>query len=74
MLIFFLYSCTFFRFQAFEKMNIRQMAPIQQNSFLYLLNNYNTAMVGFSKGKSISYLVSIFSSILNRVNDEVNYN
>jgi hypothetical protein len=55
-------------------MNIRTMSPLQQNSFLYLSNNYNTAMVGYSRGKSFSYLVSIFSSILNnRVNDEVNY-
>ncbi|XP_025420540.1 putative ATP-dependent RNA helicase TDRD12 isoform X2 [Sipha flava] len=57
--------------QAFDKMNIRTMSPLQQNSFLYLSNNYNTAMVGYSRGKSFSYLVSIFSSILNnRVNDE----
>lgn len=41
------------------------MTPIQKNSFLYLMKNYNVAMVGFSKGKSISYLASILSSIMN---------
>jgi len=41
------------------------MTPVQQHSFLYLLNNYNTAIIGFSKGKSISYLTSIFSLIMN---------
>lgn len=46
-------------------MNIRQMKPIQQHSFSYLINNYNTAMIGFSKGKSVSYLASVFSSIMN---------
>lgn len=51
-------------------MNIKQMKPIQKNSFLYLMNNYNTAMVGFSKGKSISYLTSIFSLILNKKYDK----
>ncbi|CAI6372649.1 unnamed protein product [Macrosiphum euphorbiae] len=50
--------------QAFDKMNIKQMKPIQQNSFLYLMNHYNTAMIGFSKGKSITYLASICSSIM----------
>ncbi|XP_015363727.1 PREDICTED: putative ATP-dependent RNA helicase TDRD12 [Diuraphis noxia] len=57
--------------QAFNKMNIKQMKPIQQNSFLYLMNHYNTAMVGFSKGKSISYLASICSSVLSNSNDEM---
>lgn len=52
-------------------MNIQRMTPIEQNSFLYLMNNYNVAMVGFSKGKSTSYLASIFSSIKNSNNDEV---
>lgn len=52
-------------------MNIKQMKPIQQNSFLYLMNHYNTAMVGFSKGKSISYLASICSSILSDSNDKM---
>jgi len=51
------------------------MTPIQQNSFLYLMNNYNTAMIGFSKGKSVSYLASIFSSIMNNSGDKmVSYN
>lgn len=51
-------------------MNIRHMLPIQKNSFLYLMNNYNTAMVGFSKGKSFAYLTSIFSLIMNNTYDE----
>lgn len=51
-------------------MNIRQMKPIQQHSFSYLMNNYNTAMIGFSKGKSVSYLASVFSSIMNNKDDE----
>lgn len=51
-------------------MNISRMTPIQQNSFLYLMNNYNIAMIGFSKGKSISYLASIFSSIMNNTGDK----
>lgn len=51
------------------------MKPIQQNSFLYLMNHYNTAMIGFSKGKSISYLASICSSIMtNSNNKKVCYN
>lgn len=45
------------------------MTPIQQYSFLYLMNNYNIAMIGFSKGKSTSYLASIFSLIMNNSND-----
>lgn len=57
--------------QAFHKMNIIQMKPIQQNSFLYLMNHYNTAMIGFSKGKSISYLASICSSIMSNIDDTV---
>ncbi|XP_060864055.1 putative ATP-dependent RNA helicase TDRD12 isoform X2 [Metopolophium dirhodum] len=57
--------------QAFDKMNIKQMKPIQQNSFLYLMNHYNTAMIGFSKGKSISYLASICSSIMSNSNDKM---
>jgi len=52
-------------------MNIKQMKPIQQNSFLYLMNHYNTAMIGFSKGKSISYLASICSSIMSNSNDKM---
>jgi len=44
------------------------MKPIQQSSFLYLMKHYNTAMIGFSKGKSVSYLASIGSSILNNSN------
>lgn len=51
-------------FQAFDKMNIKCMSPLQQNSFLYLMNNHNIAMVGHSKGKSTSYLASIFSLIM----------
>jgi len=47
------------------------MKPVQQNSFLYLMNNYNTAIVGFSKGKSTTYLASIFSLILNKSHDEM---
>ncbi|KAL4143211.1 hypothetical protein QTP88_005569 [Uroleucon formosanum] len=57
--------------QAFDKMNIKQMKPIQQNSFLYLMNHYNTAMIGFSKGKSISYLASICSSIMTNSNNKM---
>lgn len=57
--------------QAFDKMNIKQMKPIQQNSFLYLMKHYNTAMIGFSKGKSVSYLASIGSSILSNSNNTV---
>lgn len=49
-------------------MNIRQMTPIQQNAFLNLMNNFNVAMIGFSKGKSTSYLASIMSSIM--INNE----
>lgn len=45
------------------------MKPIQKNSFLYLMNKYNVAMIGFAKGKSTSYLASIFSSIMNDSND-----
>jgi len=52
-------------------MNIKQMKPIQQNSFLYLTKHYNTAMIGFSKGKSVSYLASIGSSILSNSNNKV---
>lgn len=56
-------------------MKIGQMKPVQKNSFLYLMNNYNTAIVGFSKGKSLAYLTSIFSSIKNNAcNEKVNYN
>lgn len=47
------------------------MKPIQQYSFLYLMKNYNTAMIGFSKGKSISYLSSICSSIMSNSNDKI---
>lgn len=60
-----------FRFQAFDKMNISQMTPIQKNSFLYLMKHYNTVMIGFSKGKSVSYLASIFSSIMNKSGDKM---
>ncbi|XP_025202131.1 putative ATP-dependent RNA helicase TDRD12 [Melanaphis sacchari] len=57
--------------QAFNHMNIKQIKPIQQSSFLYLMKHYNTAMIGFSKGKSVSYLASIYSSILSNSNDKV---
>lgn len=50
-------------------MSIKQMKPIQKNSFLYLMNNYNVAMIGFAKGKTISYLASIFSSIMSGSNE-----
>lgn len=52
------------------------MTPIQQHSFLYLMNRYNTAMIGFSKGKSIAYLCSIFSLFMNGCYDDkvVSYN
>ncbi|VVC26106.1 Hypothetical protein CINCED_3A001557 [Cinara cedri] len=50
-------------------MNINRMAPVQQHSFFYLMNHYNTAIIGFSKGKSTAYLASIFSLILNNSND-----
>lgn len=53
---------------------INQIAPIQQHSLLYLMNHYNTAMIGFSKGKSTAYLASIFSLIMNSFNDKVSYN
>lgn len=52
-------------FQAFIKMNINKMTPIQQNSFLHLMNHHNIAMIGYSKGKSTCYLASIFSLIMN---------
>lgn len=52
-------------------MNIRQMTPIQQNSFLNLMNNHNVALIGFSKGKSTLYLASIMSSIMNNNNDNI---
>lgn len=58
-------------FQAFGKMNINKMTPIQKNSFLYLMNHHNIAMVGFSKGKSTCYLTSIFSLIMNSSNDKM---
>jgi len=39
------------------------------------MNHYNTAIIGFSKGKSISNLASICSSILsNNDNKMVRYN
>ncbi|XP_060837177.1 putative ATP-dependent RNA helicase TDRD12 isoform X2 [Rhopalosiphum padi] len=57
--------------QAFDEINIKQMKPIQQNSFLYLMKHYNTAMIGFSKGKSVSYLASIYSSIMKNSEDKV---
>lgn len=58
-------------FQAFTKMNINKMSPIQQNSFLHLMNHHNIAMIGHSKGKSTCYLASIFSLIMNKNCDKM---
>jgi hypothetical protein len=67
----YVYIVYFIYLQAFDEMNIKQMKPIQQNSFLYLMKHYNTAMIGFSKGKSVSYLASIYSSIMRNSEDKV---
>lgn len=50
------------------------MTAIQKHSFSYLVNNYNTVMVGFSKGKTISYLVHIISSMMIDSDKLVSYN
>ncbi|XP_050427955.1 putative ATP-dependent RNA helicase TDRD12 [Adelges cooleyi] len=56
----------------FDRLHVRRMEPIQQNSFQYLMNKQNLSMVGFSKGKSLSYLSSTISLILYN-NKEDNY-
>lgn len=54
-------------------MKIVEMKPLQQNGISFLMKNYNTALIDFSTTKSISYLASILTSLLNNFDDKVNY-
>lgn len=55
-------------------MNIKEMTSIQKHCAFYLMSNLNTAIVGAAKGKSISYLTHILSSMLFDISEMVSFN
>lgn len=55
-------------------MNIKEMTSIQKHCVSYLMNELNVAVIGASKGKSISYLGLIVSSMMSNINKIVSFN
>lgn len=54
-------------------MKIAEMKPLQQNGISFLMKNYNTVLIDFAKTKSVSYLASILTSLINNSDNKVKY-
>lgn len=50
------------------------MKPLHQNGLSYLMKNYNTVLIDYSKTQPISYLASILTSLINNYDNKVSYN